>query len=58
MHKGLPFPDSLSLEPVALLRLAAIRSSTFFLFVPAHACAQGDVHSRRRLEAKALGNFH
>lgn len=43
---------------MALLWLAAIRSSAFFLLVPAHACAEGDVHSRRRLEAKALGDFH
>ena len=50
--------DLSSLDSVTLLGLAAIRSSALFLLVSAHACAQGDVYPRRRLESKTLGHFH
>lgn len=48
---------SSSFEAMLLPRLATTRSSTLFLFVPAHACTKGNVDTRGRLKSKALRYF-
>lgn len=48
---------SVSVKFLPLFRLATIRPSPFLFLIPAHARAECDINTWRRLETKALCDY-